>query len=172
MRVSPRYGEPEPPLADDYEPTLKHFFDERDQALAAKIIVAGDERQWIQSRGGWAKTYINSAFDPTSPTKDWILFMQKFRTHNCKHRHQGGLVIYVIEGQGYTEVDDEVVEWKAGDLLLLPIKENGVEHRHHNKRPGESCRWMAFIYMPYCRELGFYIEHKEDSPDYRAQRPA
>jgi gentisate 1,2-dioxygenase len=42
--------------------------------------------------------------------------------------HQGGLVIYVLEGEGaegrgYTILDDERYEWEAGDVMTLPLRQ-------------------------------------------------
>ena len=44
------------------------------------------------------------------------------RPRSGKHRHQGGLVIYVLEGKGYSIVDGERKDWEKGDLVLLPMK--------------------------------------------------
>jgi gentisate 1,2-dioxygenase len=167
QRERTRVREPAPAASPDYEATLKHFNEQRERALQGNFVLRGAERPWKQSRQARAQMFINRAYDTGSPLKDWIVFIQDIREHSGKHRHQGGLVIYVLEGSGYTEVDGERIEWEAGDLLLLPIKPKGVEHQHFNKRPGENCKWMAFIYLPYCDEIGFYLEHRENHPDYR-----
>ena len=70
----------------------------------------------------------------------------------------------MLEGQGYTEVNGERIEWEAGDLLLLPIVPGGVEHKHFNRNPGENAKWIAFIYRPYGDETGSYLEQKENAP--------
>ncbi len=165
-----RVAEREPGAGQDYERTIKFFMAKRERAWTGDIVVRGDERPWSQSRQGHVKTYINPVHEGiNSCLKDWMIFIHDIRSHSGKHRHQGGLVIYVLEGEGYTEVDGQKVEWEAGDLLLLPLKPGGVEHQHYNKRPGENCKWMAFIYLPYCDEIGFWVEHRENSPDYEAQ---
>ena len=37
-----------------------------------------------------------------------------------RHRHTYETVLYVIEGKGWTEIEDERVEWEAG-CSLYPI---------------------------------------------------
>src|SRR5439155_811034 len=76
---------------------------------------------------------------------DWNVFVQDIRVHSGKHRHQGGLVIYIMEGEGYSVVDGERHDWEAGDLLLLPVKKGGVEHQHFNKDDAHPAKWIAFI---------------------------
>ena len=73
------------------------------------------------------------------------MFVQDIRVHSGKHRHQGGLVIYIIQGEGYSIVDGERHDWEAGDLLLLPVKPGGVEHQHFNKDDAHPAKWIAFI---------------------------
>jgi gentisate 1,2-dioxygenase len=87
--------------------------------------------------------------------------------HSGKHRHQGGIMLYVIEGEGYTVVDGEKVEWEKGDLIVLPVKPDGCEHQHFNKEPGKPAKWMAFRYHPFSAILGNLFEHVEDRPDWK-----
>src|SRR5579864_8553192 len=158
---------------DDYEQQLARDKEKMERARWGKVVIRGKDVPWTQNRQARNKMYMAPSRSSGKPVEtvldDWRVFVNDIKVHSGKHRHQGGLVIYVLEGEGYTEVDGQRVEWKAGDLLLLPLKPGGVEHQHFNKRPGESCKWMAFIYLPYCDEIGFWVEHKENSPDYKAE---
>ena len=87
--------------------------------------------------------------------------------HSGKHRHQGGLAIFVLEGAGYTVVDGKRYDWKAGDLILLPIKPGGVSHQHFNADPKKPARWLALITNSYRPHLGYEIVQIEDSPDWK-----
>ncbi|MBI4320781.1 MAG: cupin domain-containing protein [Chloroflexi bacterium] len=162
-----RMREREPSVQDSYERQIRYLMELRDRAFKGRVVVKADEQKWEQTRQGHIKFYICREADTNSVLRDWAVFIHDIRTHSGKHRHQGGLVIYVIEGEGYTEVDDQKFEWEAGDLLLLPIKEGGVVHKHYNKRPGENCKWMAFIYRPLGDEIGCYLEQRENSPEYK-----
>lgn len=78
----------------------------------------------------------------------------------------GGRAIYVLEGKGWTTVDGVRYDWEEGDLLLLPIKPEGVEHQHFNAEPGKPCKWLAMIYSPFKAALGSQMEQVEVSPDW------
>ncbi len=152
-----------------YERTLKWMVDWRERAFKRAIVIRGDEIEWEQSRQGRLKWFINRETDDTcvGALRDWNVFLHDIKTHSGAHRHQGGLVIYVVEGEGYTEVDGDRKDWQEGDVLLLPLKPDGVVHKHFNRRPGKSAIWMAWIYSPYMDELGKWIEQKEVSPDFK-----
>lgn len=159
--------EREPVARDTYERSVKYLMELRDRAFKGSVLVKADEQPWEQSRQGRLKFFMCRQTDLGSALRVWDVFIHDIRTHSGEHRHQGGLVIFVIEGEGYTEVDGERFEWEAGDLLLLPIKPKGVVHKHYNKRPGEGCKWMAFIFRPYADEIGFYIEQNSNCPDFK-----
>jgi quercetin dioxygenase-like cupin family protein len=94
-----------------------------------------------------------------TPLQNRSVFTHEVRKISGKYRHQGELVIYVIDGKGYSVVDGERVDWEKGDLVLLPIlvllpmKPGGVEHQHFNLDPEKPALWMAFIHQG-TREYG------------------
>ena len=157
-----------PPLEDN---SYERIIAERD-AFAARqrsgpVVIASEDRPLQVNRQGTLRYYLAPLSYPDTPLQDWLVFENHVRTHSGKHRHQGGLVIYVIEGEGYSVVDGERVEWKAGDLLLLPIRPGGVEHQHFNKHAGATCRWIAFCHMPQMDHLAMEMTQIEISPDFR-----
>jgi uncharacterized RmlC-like cupin family protein len=133
-------------------------------------VVKGTEIDWERSRHGQLGWYLNSQEDATdvsarSALQDWDVFIHEITTAGGMHRHQGGLVIYVIEGKGHTIVNERRVDWKSGDLLLLPVLPGGVAHQHFNDQEGKPARWLAFIYRPMHNALGSYVEQISTSPD-------
>lgn len=152
---------------DCYEAELAYQAAVKERAYNGRIHVRDDELEWARTRQGVIKYYLNRTAIQDTALKDWIVFVHEIHTHSGKHRHQGGLAIYVIDGQGYTVIDGERHDWKAGDLLLLPIKPGGVEHQHFNTSTDRPARWLALIYKPLHDEAASALEHREDSPMYR-----
>jgi hypothetical protein len=121
----------------------------RERAANGKIVVTSTDREWgLGTMGRNYRFIYEGLFDDTA-LQNWWIFMQDVKVHSGSHRHQGGLIIYVLEGSGYSIVEGERCEWEAGDLLLLPIVQNGVEHQHFNNDPNVNARWVAFIYLPF-----------------------
>ncbi len=99
-----------------------------------QVVVKPSDREFFLTRQGRLMYHLNPEIHKNTPLQDWRVFSHDLKTQSGKHRHQGGLVIYVIVGKGYSVVDGERIDWEAGDLLLLPIKPGGVEHE---RIPGE-----------------------------------
>ncbi|MDN5287117.1 MAG: cupin protein [Mucilaginibacter sp.] len=38
-----------------------------------------------------------------------------------KHRHSYEAIMYIIEGEGFTMIEDMKVNWKAGDAVYVPV---------------------------------------------------
>ncbi len=133
---------------------------------AGQVVVGLEDREYFNTKQGKLAYYLNAEKYKNTPLQDWRVFTHSLITHSGKHRHQGGLVIYVIEGVGWSVVDGERVDWEAGDLLLLPIKKGGVEHQHFNAKPGSECHWIAFSYMPFFDYNASEFTQTEVSPLY------
>lgn len=164
-RVGPEDREP-----DTYDRFLAKQKRRIERARNGEIVLRRDERRLEESRQGFLRWYLNSNADDDDETarsalQDWDVFVHEIRKHSGMHRHQGGLVIYVIAGEGYTLVDGERIDWKAGDLLLLPVKPGGVAHQHFNLGRGVA-EWVALIYRPMHNAVGSYIEQMQEAPGF------
>ena len=112
-----------PPLADNpYERVMR-------AARGACSSATRPGRSWCarrsarcyQARQGKLRYYLEPLTHPETPLQMWRVFTHEIRTKSGKHRHQGGLVIYVLEGKGYSIVEGERIDWEKGDLVLLPL---------------------------------------------------
>jgi hypothetical protein len=134
---------------DNYEDVVKYLMGERERSYRGEVVIRGKERPFTQSRQAIQRFYLwpsrYSGDVQTAANDDWNVFVQDIKEQSGQHRHQGGLVIYIVEGEGYSVVEGERHDWVAGDLLLLPFKPGGIEHQHFNKYEGQSTRWVAFI---------------------------
>lgn len=162
-----RMREREPMQRSAYEILLRQrlAFDERQHT--GQVVIKGSTREMQINRQGRLLYYLDPIQFENTPLQDWLVFINDVRTHSGKHRHQGGIIIYVIEGKGYSVVDGERVDWEKGDLLLLPIKPKGVEHQHFNTEPDKPCFWVAFLYMPIMDYVAMELQQLEERPPLR-----
>jgi len=77
--------------------------------------------------------------------QDWNVFEEQVPGESAKHTHQGGLIIFIKEGRGFSIIDGERVDYEAGDVLVLPIKPGGVEHQHFSIEGEAPFHFVAFI---------------------------
>ncbi len=157
-----------PPIQDNpYERTLKYRKEFGERMANGPIVIRGEEREVFQARQGKLKFFLDPTFYAEPPLQNWRVFMHEIRTKSGRHRHQGGLVIYVLDGKGYSIVDGERLDWAKGDVVLLPMRPGGVEHQHFNLAPDKPSKWAAFINIPIIEHLASVLEQKEASPDFK-----
>ena len=156
------------PVENAYEALFQRItrFNERQQQ--GPVVIKPSDRQWEVSRQGRILWYLHPEMYKDTPLQDWFVFVHDIRTHSGKHRHQGGLALFVLEGEGYSTVTGERVDWAAGDLILLPLLPEEVEHQHFNRNPGKPCRWLAFIHMGVFEGVATELTQTELSPEYQA----
>src|SRR5262245_13987428 len=128
-----RVREREPGPQNTYEAVYQYLVDLRERSFKGAIVIDGESRPWEPSRQGVYRFFqMRETDNGTTALRNWDIFISNVRKHSGRHVHQGGLVIFVLEGEGYSIVDGERVDWEAGDLILLPTKPDGVEHQHFN----------------------------------------
>ena len=139
----------------------------KERNLKGPVVIRAEDREMFQARQGKLRFYMDPVSFKDTPLQQWRVFTHEIRTKSGRHVHQGGLVIYVVSGVGYSVVDGERVDWKKGDLVLLPLKPEGVEHQHFNLDPTTPAVWAAFIHTPMQEYLASDLEQREESPDFK-----
>jgi len=166
QRVETRDREPEQPT-ERYEDTVSYFRIQREQTANGSVVVHRKDAEFEFSRQGRLRQLTCPRYWPKHAAPGWAVFEQDIKRHSGKHVHQGGIVIFVLEGKGYTVVDGVRYDWEKGDLIVLPIKPGGCEHQHFNLVEGEPCLWEAFVYHPYWQPLAQQVLQRELSPEYK-----
>lgn len=152
-----------------YEVLFSMFRERRQAAATGQIVIKGKDLPWQQSRQGRSKYFLHIKQEGAA-VRDWYVFAKDILTHSGRHTHQGGLVIYVTKGSGYSVFDGKKHEWKPGDLLILPVKPGGVDHQHFNYEEGESSQWIAFVFLPLLHATGSMLEQIEEQANWRQAR--
>lgn len=68
-----------------------------------------------------------------------------------KHRHSYETVIYILEGEGYSEIEGQKVNWQAGDALYVPV---WAWHQHFNANAELPAKYLACENAPLLQNLG------------------
>jgi quercetin dioxygenase-like cupin family protein len=166
-----RVREKTAPALSSYELAIQQDRETAQRHMSGRIVCKLADCPQGLTRQGRLRFYLGRTIKDT-PLQDWTVFTHEVRTVSGKHRHQGGLIIYVIDGTGYSVVDGERVDWEKGDLLLLPLQPKGVEHQHFNTHPEKPALWMAFIHSPIRDYVASEMTQTEVSPEYKAAEEA
>lgn len=87
-------------------------------------------------------------------------------------KFQGGQVLMIVEGRGYTTVNGVKHTWETGDVINLPLRAKGIIVQHFNADPERPAKFVAaepnwFECTSVDRGSGF--EQLEDAPEYRRE---
>lgn len=123
------------------------------------------------NRQGLMRWYLHPAIDDTI-LKTEMIFEQEIPpgSRSGRIKFQGEQVIYVIEGRGHTLIDGVKHPWKAGDVINLPLRRDGIVVQHFNDDAEKPVRFIAaepnfFECTGVDRGSGF--EQLQDAPEYR-----
>ncbi|MDQ7909923.1 cupin domain-containing protein [Phytohabitans sp. ZYX-F-186] len=138
---------------------------ERDErARTGKVVIRQSDREWLTDRMAARCLYYLDHHYEDSANVDWRVFCHDIVTQSGGHRHQGGLALFVLEGRGATIMDGVRYDWEAGDLVLLPVKPDQVDHQHINL--GGNAKWLAFIYSPMWQAVASTMVPTKDRPGW------
>lgn len=68
-----------------------------------------------------------------------------------RHRHTYETILWVLEGRGYSMIEDRRVEWRVGDALYIPV---WAWHHHVNADPSAKARYLACENAPMLQNMG------------------
>lgn len=117
---------------------------QRERAKTAVQVVRGDDLPQESSAQGLLRWYMHPAIEDTI-LSTLMFFEQELppKSRSGRLKFQGGQVMYIIAGTGYTTVDGVKHRWEAGDVLNLPIRRDGIIVQHVNEDPETTAKFIA-----------------------------
>lgn len=166
-KVGTRTREPEPSMFAKYQACI----DQREAFVRhhneTPLVIKGPKPDEFelgpQGLIGW---YLQPEGFANTCLQDWWVFIHDIRGVSGRHRHQGGLVLFIIEGRGYSTMNGVRYDWEEGDMIIMPLLPEGVEHQHFNLREDGSSKWMAFIHLPTWNEQGSEMVQSALDPEF------
>ena len=95
-----------------YEAAIQYQDRVLEHGRTGKIVIRDEDRPWENTRQGRIRYFLNAAMYSDTALQEWRVFSQEIRTQSGKHRHQGGVSIYILEGKGYTVADGKRYDWE------------------------------------------------------------
>jgi gentisate 1,2-dioxygenase len=80
---------------------------------------------------------------------------------NGRHRHLNEALVYIIEGRGYSIIDDVRHDWATGDVIAVPMMS---WHQHFNADPDKPVLFLGATNEPLMRKMGLFT--MEDDPEH------
>jgi hypothetical protein len=156
-----------------FEQTLTQAAAERARRMAGQNLLTRDGATLETNPMGVMRWYLHPDLEGPS-TKS--LYCHELEipegSKTGRLQCQGGVLHYVLDGEGYTDLNGVRHDWCAGDVIAIPIKELGVAYQHVNTGSGPV---RMLVVRPNFDsalgpEAGVEMTMLEDSPDFAATR--
>ncbi len=159
-----------------WEELLKLRDRQREQTRNGIQVIKEAELPQEVSRHGLLRWYLHPAIKDTCLSV-FLFYQQEIPpgSRSGRLKFQGGQVMMITEGRGYTTIDGVKHPWKAGDVLNLPLRADGIIVQHFNADPNNPVKFVAvepnwLEGVTVDRGCGF--EQLEEAPEYRPGAPA
>ena len=144
---------------------------QRAERIGALQMIHEDDLPLEVNRQGLMRWYMHPSIRDT--VLSTVMFFEQEippGSRSGRMKFQGNQIAMILEGAGYTMLDGVKHQWKAGDVLNLPLREDGIVVQHFNPSPDFRVKFVAaemnwFDCTSVDRGSGF--EQIEDCPEYR-----
>jgi hypothetical protein len=148
--------------------------EQRAQLKGLPPVIKGKELPQEVNQQGLMKWYMHPAIKDTV-LSTFMFFEQEIPpgSRSGRVRCQGGQVMIILEGSGYTLLDGVKHPWEGGDVLNLPIRGPGIVIQHFNTDKDKPAKFIAvepnwFACTTVDRSSGF--EQLENAPEFQKAR--
>jgi hypothetical protein len=143
---------------------------QRAERANALQVIDEDDLPLEVNRQGLMRWYMHPSIRDT--VLSTVMFFEQEippGSRSGRIKFQGNQIVMILEGSGYTMLDGVKHSWKAGDVLSLPLRENGIVVQHFNSDSETTAKFVAaemnwFECSSVDRGSGF--EQLEDCPEY------
>lgn len=154
-----------------FERTLQRAVEERARRAGAKDLITREELAAEMSPFGTLRWYLHPELE--APSTRALYFCEIEIPPGSRSGAlfcQGGFVHFVLEGIGHTTVDGKAHEWEPEDVIVIPIREDGVTFQHFNT--GDDFARMVIAWPNHDSavgvEGGVAMAIREAAPEYRS----
>jgi quercetin dioxygenase-like cupin family protein len=118
--------------------------EQRRRTETGVVVARAKALPWESTPHGKLKWYMHPAMEE-NVLQSHVIYLQEIppRGRSGTQRHPGGMLIYFLQGRGRTLLDQEEIIWKAEDLLMLPLRPEGVIFQHINESSDETALLLA-----------------------------
>lgn len=133
---------------------------------AARVLLQGSEAviQRSEHKGDWKVGLIDEHLGFDNRILAMYVHQMPADSHTETHKH-GEAIVYVLSGRGYSIVEGERFEWRAGDCIFV---QPGVWHQHFNHDPERVSQHLAIYIAPLRDRIvaGAEAIDSRSEPDY------
>ncbi len=115
---------------DPYSRRVERLHDQQRAMEETRILTPFEDVPFrVQPRGARSGFMVDKTIGHRTQGITTVMHQLAPGLYQSKHRHGGEAWLYCVKGKGYTVIDGERVDWKAGDLVVV---DHWAWHQHFN----------------------------------------
>jgi gentisate 1,2-dioxygenase len=144
-----------------YERLLQLAEEGANRTRSGPPVIRASELEWETNHHGRV-AYISEPDLLGSNVQTMQMFIEELAPggKNGKHRHLNEALVYILEGRGYSVIDDVRYDWGVGDVIAVPMM---AWHQHFNADHEKRVLFLGSTNEPLVRSMGLFS--MEDAPE-------
>ena len=150
-------------VTDPYEYYVRQFQEECYWRQNVPQVIKQSQRQWYDTRNGRTLWFLHPEHpELETGMKLFEAYVQELPPggRSGKHRHMGDELHFIIEGEGYEEIDGVRWDWGEQDVVAIP---NLATHQSFNASPDRPAKFLSYKSRTFDYASFAGIEHFEDA---------
>jgi gentisate 1,2-dioxygenase len=150
-------------VIDPYEYYVRQFQEECYWRQNVPQVIKQSDRQWYDTRNGRTLWFLHPQLpEMENGMKLFEAYLMEIPPggRSGKHRHLGDELHFIIEGEGYEEIDGVRWDWAAQDMVAIP---NLATHQSFNASSEKPAKFLAYKSRTFDYASFAGIEHFEDA---------
>ena len=129
----------------------------------------GKEVEWEWNPQGKMKWYLHPSLRDRSQTLLFYIQQLPEGSRSGRQRHQGGKVMFILEGSGHSQIGERIVNWEKYDYIAFPRLREGIVVQHFNdsQKPARFIIAEPNFYPILGVDMGAGLEQLENAPEYK-----
>lgn len=111
-----------------YNDWLHYWDEEQEERAKARKYIHEEDYEWVHTKQDYRAALLCARENGFITTGAIMLAEIPGKWNTGKHSH-GEEAIYIVEGQGFSMIDDKRYDWEAGSCIFVPF---GAVHQHFN----------------------------------------
>lgn len=132
-----------------YNNWLHYWEDEQEERAKARKYINEEDLEWVRTQQDYRAALLCARENGFCTTGTATLAEIPRGWNTGKHSH-GEEAMFIIEGQGFSTIDDKRYYWETGSCLFVPF---GAMHQHFNLGDG-TVRYLSAMALPLERFTG------------------
>ncbi len=150
-------------MGNFYDEWLGFWNIEQEERAKARKFVHEEDLEWVRTKQDYRAALLCSRENGFVTAGNVMLGEIPKSWNTGKHSH-GEEAIYIVEGEGFSVVDDKRYDWDTGSCLFMPF---GAVHQHFNSGD-KAVRYLSVMALALERFAGVakVLQYEEAGESY------